>query len=381
MTPSGSAFGQLHERVVEFGLDEGGEPRLDRIGAVARHVEERAPAGKRERFSRRRGKSRRGAMHLAERPADGGAVMRLRAGRALGGDARRRRADFPLRRANALSRPAGARSSKCRATAPKSRWRPGLAACVEAELGQLAGGWPEALPEGVIHADLFPDNVFFLKGKLSGLIDFYFACNDLLAYDLAVCLNAWCFEPDGAFNVTKGRALIQAYASVRRLEAEELAALPMLARGAALRFLLTRLYDWLTVPEGALVTPKDPREYLRKLRFHQKVGSAADYGMRGMSEGRSASSCTPTAPAPAIRGRAAGAQSSNMTAARRSSAAARRNHQQPHGADGGDRGAAALKGPLRRRASHRFRISRGTASPSGSTAGSGTAGGPPTASR
>jgi homoserine kinase type II len=130
----------------------------------------------------------------------------------------------------------------------------------------------------VIHADLFPDNVFFLKGKLSGLIDFYFACNDLFAYDLAVCLNAWCFEPDNSFNVTKGRALISGYAGVRKLAPEELSALPILSRGAALRFLLTRLYDWLEVPPGALVTPKDPREYLRKLRFHQKVGSAADYG-------------------------------------------------------------------------------------------------------
>ena len=119
----------------------------------------------------------------------------------------------------------------------------------------------------------------FSIDRLSGLIDFYFACNDLLAYDLAVCLNAWCFEPDRTFNVTKGRALFQAYERVRPLDDAERDALPVLARGAALRFLLTRLYDWLTVPEGALVTPKDPLEYLRKLRFHQKVASAADYGL------------------------------------------------------------------------------------------------------
>jgi homoserine kinase type II len=131
----------------------------------------------------------------------------------------------------------------------------------------------------VIHADLFPDNVFFLSGRLSGLIDFYFACNDLLAYDLAICLNAWCFEADKSFNITKGKALIQSYEDVRPLRPEERDALPTLARGAALRFLLTRLYDWLTVPEGALVTPKDPLEYLRRLRFHQGVRNIEDYGM------------------------------------------------------------------------------------------------------
>ncbi len=186
--------------------------------------------------------------------------------------------DFPLRRENALSC-AGWRPLFEMSRARADTVEPGLAAFVEAELAALEAAWPEGLPDGVIHADLFPDNVFFLKGRLSGLIDFYFACNDLLAYDLAVCLNAWCFEPDNSFNVTKGRALIQAYAGVRALEPAELQALPMLSRGAALRFLLTRLYDWLTVPPGALVTPKDPREYLRKLRFHQKVTSAADYGV------------------------------------------------------------------------------------------------------
>jgi len=186
--------------------------------------------------------------------------------------------DFPLRRENALSLagwPPLFEMSRERADEVET----GLAAFVDKELAALASAWPIGLPEGVIHADLFPDNVFFLRGKLSGLIDFYFACNDLLAYDLAVCLNAWCFEPDCAFNITKGRAMIRAYANVRRLDAAELEALPILARGAALRFLLTRLYDWLTVPAGALVTPKDPREYLRKLRFHLKVTSAADYGV------------------------------------------------------------------------------------------------------
>ena len=187
--------------------------------------------------------------------------------------------DFPLTRANALS-VSGWRPLFEMSRARADTVEPGLAAFVDAELKFLESAWPAGLPQGVIHADLFPDNVFFLKGKLSGLIDFYFACNDLLAYDLAVCLNAWCFEPDNAFNVTRGRAMIQAYEKRPNLDAEEsVTSCRLLARGAALRFLLTRLYDWLTVPPGALVTPKDPKEYLRKLRFHQRVGSAADYGV------------------------------------------------------------------------------------------------------
>ena len=140
--------------------------------------------------------------------------------------------------------------------------------------------WPKDLPHGNIHADLFPDNVFFIGDEVSGVIDFYFACTDALAYDLAVCLNAWCFEPDGAFNLTKGRALLSGYCRLRALTAAEIEALPLLARGAALRFLLTRLVDWLNVPPGALVEPKDPIEYLRKLRFHARVTSAAEYGLR-----------------------------------------------------------------------------------------------------
>jgi homoserine kinase type II len=157
--------------------------------------------------------------------------------------------------------------------------QPGLSATLAAELAQLEASWPRHLPQGVIHADLFPDNVFFLGDKLSGLIDFYFACTDALAYDLAICLNAWCFEPDHSYNVTKGRNLLQAYAGVRPLSPDERTALPLLARGAATRFLLTRLVDWLNVPPGALVKPKDPREYIRKLRFHQKAGSVQDYGL------------------------------------------------------------------------------------------------------
>ena len=156
---------------------------------------------------------------------------------------------------------------------------PGLGAEIERELGHLTQHWPADLPQGVIHADLFPDNVFFLGPRLSGLIDFYFACNDMLAYDIAVCLNAWCFETDASFNVTKARALLQAYEGVRALSPSELDAMPTLARGAALRFLLTRTYDRLNIDEGALVKPKDPSEYLRKLRFHRRVKSYRDYGL------------------------------------------------------------------------------------------------------
>ena len=185
--------------------------------------------------------------------------------------------DFPMRRANALS-VEGWRGLAEMACGRADQVEAGLAATIEAELSYLESRWPKDLPAGIIHADLFPDNVFFLQDRLSGLIDFYFACNDLLAYDLAICVNAWCFEPDKTYNVTKGRALIQSYQEVRRLSREERDALPVLARGAALRFLLTRLYDWLTVPAGALVTPKDPLEYLRRLRFHQKAAGAADYG-------------------------------------------------------------------------------------------------------
>jgi homoserine kinase type II len=185
---------------------------------------------------------------------------------------------FPQARANSLS---------------LAGWRPlfdaigdradtiirGLAGEIDKELAYLENAWPSGLPEGVIHADLFPDNVFFLGQEVSGLIDFYFACNDMLAYDIAICLNAWCFESDASFNITKARAFLQAYEGVRPLTAAELAALPTLARGAALRFLLTRSFDWLNTDDEALVKRKDPNEYLRKLRFHRKVRSYRDYGL------------------------------------------------------------------------------------------------------
>jgi homoserine kinase type II len=186
--------------------------------------------------------------------------------------------DFPMRRTNDLSL-AGWQALFEAVGASADSVIPGLKDEIAGELQHLEANWTSGLPQGVIHADLFPDNVFFLDDKVSGLIDFYFACNDMLAYDIGVCLNAWCFEPDHSFNVTKARALLQAYTEARSLSAEELEALPILARGAALRFLLTRSYDWLNQSSNALVKPKDPMEYLRKLRFHAKVTSISDYGL------------------------------------------------------------------------------------------------------
>ena len=133
-----------------------------------------------------------------------------------------------------------------------------LPGIVGPEIDFLEANWPAGLPSGVCHADLFPDNVFFLGDKLSGMIDFYFACNDFFAYDLGICLNAWCFERDGSFNVTKAQLMLSNYRKVRDFSDAELQALPLLARGSAIRFLLTRLYDWLNKPEGALVKPKEP---------------------------------------------------------------------------------------------------------------------------
>lgn len=187
-------------------------------------------------------------------------------------------ASFPMTRTNDLSLPGWRRlAAACAARADEVQ--PGLAGEIAEEIAFFDTSWPRELPAGVIHADLFPDNVFFRDRDLSGLIDFYFACTDFLAYDLAVCLNAWCFEADGAFNVTKARLLVGTYCAARPLRKEEVTALPLLARGSALRFLLTRLYDWLYQPKGALVRPKDPLEYLRKLRFHRGIAGAGAYGI------------------------------------------------------------------------------------------------------
>jgi homoserine kinase type II len=188
--------------------------------------------------------------------------------------------DFGRERANALSL-RGWRTLFEGCAGRANEVQQDLRLIIEKELDYLDRHWPHELPQGIIHADLFPDNVFFLGDKLSGLIDFYFACTDALAYDVAISLNAWCFEADHSYNVTKGRALLQSYARVRPIAEKERTALPLLARGAALRFLLTRLVDWFDVPPGALVRPKDPMEYFRKLRFHQAVDGVRDYGIDG----------------------------------------------------------------------------------------------------
>jgi homoserine kinase type II len=187
-------------------------------------------------------------------------------------------ADFKARRKNALSIESW-RPLYENARPRGDSVRQGLCDEIAKELDYLEKSWPRDLPPGVIHADLFPDNVFFLGDKLSGLIDFYFACTDMLAYDIAISLNAWCFEADHSYNVTKGRSLLNAYGKARPLSTGERSALPILSRGAAMRFLLTRLVDWLAVPDGALVRPKDPLEYYRKLRFHQSVKRVEDYGI------------------------------------------------------------------------------------------------------
>ncbi|MCC7427236.1 MAG: homoserine kinase [Alphaproteobacteria bacterium] len=187
-------------------------------------------------------------------------------------------ADFAPRRANALG-PSGWRPLFERSRARADSVREGLAEEVGSALDAVLAAWPGGLPQGHIHGDLFPDNVFFRAEAVSGLIDFYFACTDALAYDIAVCLNAWCFEPDGSFNVTKSRALLAGYQRRRALAPAEKAALPTLAAGAALRFLLTRLFDWLHHDPAAFVTPKDPLEYLRKLRFHRAARGPGDYGL------------------------------------------------------------------------------------------------------
>ena len=187
-------------------------------------------------------------------------------------------ADFGLSRPNTLS-VSGWRKLWDASRARADEVDAGLQVDIDADFRLFDRDWPDDLPAGVIHADLFPDNVFFLGDKLSGLIDFYFACNDFYAYDVATCLNAWCFEKDGAYNLTKGVALLSGYESVRPMTPAERGALPLLARGSALRFMLTRLYDWLTIPDGALVQKRDPMEFVRRWRFHRQVATASEYGL------------------------------------------------------------------------------------------------------
>ena len=188
-------------------------------------------------------------------------------------------ADFPMNRANSLDLPAWQQLLGDCGHDGLASIDTGLAALVERELPTLANQWPSDLPSGVIHADLFTDNVLMLGDKVTGLIDFYFACTDLLVYDVAVTHSAWCFSNDGTrFDAALSAALIEGYESVRPLSASERAALPVLARGAAVRFLSTRAYDWLNTPEDALVTPKDPMAFARRLEFY---ADPANHGIFG----------------------------------------------------------------------------------------------------
>lgn len=150
----------------------------------------------------------------------------------------------------------------------------GLFDLVEQELEYQQSHWPQALPQGIIHADLFRDNVMAEGDIVTGLFDFYFACTDALVYDIAICLNCWCFDDSGAFRKEWAQAMLSGYRSIRPFSTKEQQALPTLVRGAALRFLLTRAYDWIHHPADALVTPKDPMEYTRYLRFFQSANSA-----------------------------------------------------------------------------------------------------------
>lgn len=151
----------------------------------------------------------------------------------------------------------------------------GLAPLVARELARLEGDWPTGLPQSIIHADLFPDNVLILGDKVGGLIDFYFACTDITAYDIAVTHAAWCFDASGErFDAAVSAALLEGYEGVRPLSAEERTALPILARGAAMRFLMTRAYDWLNTPAGALVTRKDPLAFARRLSFYAEPANS-----------------------------------------------------------------------------------------------------------
>jgi len=136
------------------------------------------------------------------------------------------------------------------------------------------------LPSGIIHADLFPDNVFFANNSLSGIIDFYFSCNDYYAYEIAICINAWCFEEkSNEFNISKAKKLLSSYNDVREITINEIDSLPLLCRAAALRFLLTRLIDFYQETSSSLLVKKDPIEYLKKLKFHQSISHASEYGL------------------------------------------------------------------------------------------------------
>ncbi|MEO1641970.1 MAG: homoserine kinase, partial [Pseudomonadota bacterium] len=188
-------------------------------------------------------------------------------------------ADFPLTRANTLG-PKSWPSLWAGCERQAETLSTDLVELIDADLDALqqAQALFTALPQGTIHADLFPDNAFFLGDRFTGAIDFYFACTDALAYDLAICINAWAFEADGAFNFSKATNLISGYQSQRALSQAERDAFPLLCLGAAMRFFLTRLIDWAETPPDALVKPKDPLDFAKRLRFHRATSSIRDYG-------------------------------------------------------------------------------------------------------
>lgn len=184
-------------------------------------------------------------------------------------------ADFPASRENSLGLAAWKQLLGACGSEGLESIHPELARIVDHELKVLSAHWPSNLPRGVIHADLFPDNVLMLGDKVTGLIDFYFACTDITAYDIAVTHAAWCFDADGSrFLPELSAALLEGYESVRHLAPEERSALPLLARGAAMRFLATRAYDWMNTPGDALVTPKDPMAFARRLEFYADPANA-----------------------------------------------------------------------------------------------------------
>ena len=186
---------------------------------------------------------------------------------------------FPMKRANTMSYPAWkSLIHACRDGA--DRLESGLFAFLDAELEDIGKNWPKYLPRGAIHADLFPDNVFFDSDKIFGIIDFYFACSDTLAYDLMLTFNAWCFDKDSGLDQDRARVFLEAYQKTRPLTRGELKSLPFFGRASALRIVATRLYDLLNPVADAIVTPKDPMEYIRILRFHRQIRALADYGFR-----------------------------------------------------------------------------------------------------
>ncbi len=179
-------------------------------------------------------------------------------------------ADFALVRANGMGIAEWQRLAAACGEAGLASIDPALAAMVAGELPRLAASWPAGLPSAVIHADLFPDNVLVLGDRIAGLIDFYFACNDLCAYDLAITHLAWCFdETSGAFRPELSRAMIEGYETLRPLRADERAAMPLLAQGAAMRFVMSRAFDWLNTPADALVTRRDPMQIVRRMTFYR----------------------------------------------------------------------------------------------------------------